>query len=44
MKRFDPDGDPTREELFWTVNGQELISEKKVEICDVKKCQKKGTR
>lgn len=25
---FDPDGDPTREELFWTVNGQELISEK----------------
>ena len=25
---FDPDGDPTREELFWSVNGQELISEK----------------
>ena len=25
---FDPDGDATREELFWTVNGQELISEK----------------
>ena len=23
---FDPDGDPTREELFWSVNGQELIS------------------
>jgi hypothetical protein len=25
---FDPDGDSTREELFWMVNGQELISEK----------------
>ena len=25
---FDPDGDPTREELFWTVNDKELISEK----------------
>ena len=25
---FDPDGDSTREEMFWTVNGKELISEK----------------
>ena len=25
---FDPDGDSTREEIFWTVNGKELISEK----------------
>ena len=25
---FDPDGDSTREEVFWTVNGKDLISEK----------------
>ena len=27
-KTFDADGDATREELFWSVNGRELISEK----------------
>ena len=25
---FDPDGDATREEIFWSLNGKELISEK----------------
>ena len=25
---FDSDGDSTREEVFWTVNGKDLISEK----------------
>ena len=27
-KTFDADGDATREELFWSVNGREVISEK----------------
>ena len=28
FETFDPDGDSTREELLWTINGKELISEK----------------
>ena len=28
FETFDPDGDSTREEVFWAVNGKELISEK----------------